>query len=220
MKIEFKITRDGSHTLFIPEKDETYHSVHGAIQEAEHVFIEAGLRYFKNKSNIKVLEVGFGTGLNAILTYKYSENSKVNIEYTGVELYPLDQEVIEKLNYVNLIDGIDHEQYRSLHACEWGKVHKISTYFQLTKLHIPILKQKGEEMFDVVYFDAFGPNAQGEMWGKTVFELIFRLLKQGGHLVTYCAKGSVKRTIKEVGFVVESIPGPPGKREMTRALKL
>lgn len=219
MKPEIKITKDGSHTLFISEIDETYHSIHGAIQEAKHVFIEAGLHVVKDKNEIHVLEVGFGTGLNALLTYQYANAEKIDVKYTGIELHPLTVDMVQQLNYVDLIEGVDEEQFLSLHDCSWNEPHRLTSYFELIKQDIPVLEKEGEANFDLIYFDAFGPNAQGEMWEKTVFELMHQLLKEQGCLVTYCAKGVVKRTLKEVGFTVEAIPGPPGKREMTRAVK-
>lgn len=219
MKQELKITKDGSHTLFIPELDETYHSVHGSIQEAEHVFIQAGFNSVVDKTHLNILEVGFGTGLNAILSYKNANEKRVNVDYTGVELYPLEVDLIKKLNYTNLIEEVSEEELLLLHTCSWEEPVTCSPYFKMTKLKIPILEFKTSNFFDVIYFDAFGPNAQAEMWEQPVFEIMYRSLKEGGHLVTYCAKGSVKRLLKETGFKVEALPGPPGKREMTRAIK-
>jgi tRNA U34 5-methylaminomethyl-2-thiouridine-forming methyltransferase MnmC len=218
MKIEIKITKDNSHTLFIPELNETYHSKHGAVQEANHVFIDAGLKYFSAKQ-LSVLEVGFGTGLNTLLTYRYAENYKTDINYYSVELYPLKKELIAQLNYTSVIKGVSQELFLSIHNSSWEEANKISTYFKLTKINKSILEDINLFGMDLVYFDAFGPEVQPEMWSKEVFEQIYTMMKPNGVLVTYCAKGVVKRTLKEVGFMVENLPGPPGKREMTRAIK-
>lgn len=219
MEIEIKITKDNSHTLFVPELNETYHSRHGAIQESKHVFIAAGLGCFSTEK-ISVLEVGFGTGLNALLSYLYAKNNKINIDYSSVELYPLKQEIIEQLNYTENIEGVSQEIFFNLHKCKWEEENKISNFFKLTKLNTSILNELNLNGFDVVFFDAFGPEVQPEMWSKFIFEKMYDSLKEKGILVTYCAKGSVKRTLKEVGFAIENLPGPPGKREMTRATKI
>ena len=220
MKIEIKLTSDNSHTLFVPELNETYHSRHGAIQEAKHVFIDAGLRFLNNEEKLNVLEVGFGTGLNALLSCVYATENKVNLKYTGVELNPVTIDIIKQLNYTDYIKGNAQKLFLELHNSKWEEASQISEYFNLNKVKLPILSVKGIANFDVVFYDAFGPNVQGEMWGKDVFEMLYKVIRPGGVLVTYCAKGVVKRTLKEVGFKLESLPGPPGKREMTRAVKL
>ncbi|TXB66673.1 tRNA (5-methylaminomethyl-2-thiouridine)(34)-methyltransferase MnmD [Vicingus serpentipes] len=218
MKIEIKLTDDNSHTLFVPDLNETYHSKHGAIQESMHVFVNAGLGYF-NQDKLTVLEVGFGTGLNAILSSVFALENAVLVDYTGVEAYPINNEITQQLNYANLIEGVSEEQFLNLHYLRWNEKTKISNYFSLTKLNKSIKDFELDNNFDVVFFDAFGPNVQPEMWDKSIFENLFNSLKENGVLVTYCAKGSVKRTLKEVGFTIENLPGPPGKREMTRAIK-
>lgn len=218
MKIEIKTTKDNSHTLYVPSLDETYHSIHGAIQEAKHVFINAGLNYFNNK-NIKVFEVGFGTGLNACLANQYAIKNNVNIDYDSIELHPLSIDIIDKLNYVDFIDGVGKAEFDKLHLTKWNEKCKISEFFTLQKINKSIFDYNEYNKFDVIFFDAFGPNTQPEMWTKSVFDKIYRMTKEDGVLVTYCAKGVVKRTLKDVGFFVETLPGPPGKREMTRAIK-
>lgn len=220
-KREFRITADGSHTLYVPHLDETYHSKHGAIQEALHVFIGAGFNYFK-KPQLKILEVGFGTGLNAFLTLLESEKIDVITNYTGIEAFPLDNNVVQQLNYTDKLSLKDKEieLFGQLHKVEWESYQQITKNFTLNKLKVELGEFNSIEKFDIVYFDAFGPQVQPEMWTLSIFEAIYNLLSQDGILVTYCAKGSVKRALKEVGFKVESLPGPPGKREMTRAVKL
>lgn len=219
-KKTLKITADGSHTIYLPELDETYHSVHGAVQEANHVFINAGLNFVSNKTT-KILEIGFGTGLNAFLTLLESQNVARKIHYVGVEAFPLKESLINELNYLDELEvnKINKENFYLLHQCDWEDYQIITTNFDLKKVRSDIKNFVTHEQFDIVYFDAFGPRVQPEMWDKSVFQKMFKLLNIGGVLVTYCAKGSVKRALKEVGFEVENLPGPPGKREMTRAIK-
>ncbi len=217
--IALKLTEDGSHTLYNEKLDETYHSKHGAIQEAMHVFINAGLNYI-NKPTINILEVGFGTGLNAFLTLQ--ESRGININYTSLEAYPLEGDVIDQLNYIKELnlDTDEVKQFEKLHAVEWGSYQEVTSKFNLNKVKVELAKYRTTELFDIIYFDAFGPRVQPEMWEKEIFKKMHDILAEKGILVTYCAKGSVKRTLKEVGFQVEPLPGPPGKREMTRAKKL
>lgn len=219
-KKELKITADGSHTLFVPGLDETYHSSHGAIQEALHVFIEAGFNHFK-KSQIDVLEIGFGTGLNAFLTLLEAKKSGSFVNYTSLEAFPLELNIIEQLNYTSELNlqksAID--LYYNLHEVEWESVQEISKYFSLTKNKIELNNYYPHNKYDLIYFDAFGPRVQPEMWIVPILQKMYDCLNKDGVLVTYCAKGTVKRGLKEVGFNIESLPGPPGKREMTRAVK-
>ena len=220
-KREFKITGDGSHTLYVEALDETYHSSHGAIQEAIHVFINAGLNHF-NKDRINVLEIGFGTGLNAFLTLLEVDKSVIHVKYTGVEAFPLGLDITNQLNYVDELNSTnkENEQFKQLHEVEWEGFQKITKNFNLRKTKVKLDIFEATEQFDVIYFDAFGPRVQPEMWTEPVFEKMYNCLANDGVLVTYCAKGSVKRCLKTVGFKVESLPGPPGKREMTRAIKI
>jgi tRNA U34 5-methylaminomethyl-2-thiouridine-forming methyltransferase MnmC len=218
---ELKITADGSHTLFMPGLDETYHSTHGAIQEAEHVFIKAGLKYFDLKE-LNILEIGFGTGLNSFLTFLESQKNKILINYTSLEAFPLKLDLIKELNYTQQLslEKKDDKVYKMMHEIEWGEYHQISSNFKLKKLAEKLEKFSPTEKYDLIYFDAFGPRVQPEMWTVPVFKKMYNCLNENGILVTYCAKGTVKRGLKEVGFNIESLPGPPGKREMTRAQKL
>jgi tRNA U34 5-methylaminomethyl-2-thiouridine-forming methyltransferase MnmC len=220
--LELKITGDNSHTLLVTELNETYHSTKGAINEALHVFIQKGLTDYISKTGnkeIEVFEVGFGTGLNAHLTQLFANENQVKINYTSVEAHPLNIALIKQLNYTDLICS-DKQVYLNLHEVEWNKSVKIDDYFSLTKLHDELKNIHENEKFDVIFFDAFAPDIQPEMWSKTIFEQMYKSLKHGGALVTYCAKGVVKRTIKELGFKLETLVGPPGKREMIRSWKL
>lgn len=220
-KKEIKITSDGSHTIYLPELDETYHSVHGAIQEAKHVFIESGLNYFNDRERVNILEIGFGTGLNTYLTLLDSINSSKMINYTGIEAFPLFIETIEKLNYLSELDSSDKERefFFNIHQAEWNQPNSINSNFMLTKIEAKIQEFNSDRKYDLIYFDAFGPRVQPEMWEKDILTKMYNVLNPSGILVTYCAKGSVKRGLRKVGFEVESLPGPPGKREMTRATK-
>ncbi len=221
MNIEFEITEDGSHTLFVPELNEHYHSTHGAIQESMHVFIDAGLRHCV-KSEIKVLEIGFGTGLNAFLTLLEAERTGRKIDYTTLEFYPLSIIDAEKLNYVELTDSTKKDVFRELHKVEWGKWSQLTLYFSLLKMKFDFSKPSDfdtENKFDVIFFDAFAPEKQPEMWAQEIFDKIYSISSENSILTTYCAKGSVRRMLQTAGFVVERLPGPPGKREILRARK-
>ena len=220
LKKEIVKTRDGSNTIFVPEFDETYHSTHGAIQESLHVFIRSGLKFKTELNDINVLEVGFGTGLNALLSFVDSEDSNRNINYTTLEAYPLKWNILNKLNYIDLIfNGKYSAIYKKMHTCDWESFYELSPNFTLRKQNIKLQNVLFDNEFDVVYFDAFAPRVQPDLWTEEVFTSMYKALKPGGVLVTYCAKGSVKRALRYVGFELQSIPGPPGKREMSRAIK-
>ena len=220
LKKEIVKTRDGSNTIFVPEFDETYHSTHGAIQESLHVFIRGGLKFKTELNDINVLEVGFGTGLNALLSFVDSLDTNKNIKYTTLEAYPLKWDIVSKLNYIDLIcNGKYSAIYKKMHTCDWESFYVLSPYFKLRKQNTKLQDILFENEFDVIYFDAFAPRVQPELWTERVFTLMYIALKPGGVLVTYCAKGSVKRSLIKVGFDLQSIPGPPGKREISRAIK-
>ncbi len=214
MKRELEITADGSHPLFVPEMDEHYHSVNGAIQESRHVFIEAGLKQLHN-DKIKVLEIGFGTGLNALLTLL---EAKATVEYYAIELYPLSLEIIQSLNYGEIVCPAKKELFLRLHEASWDMETSITPSFTIHKIHgdSNICELPGQ--LDLVYFDAFAPDKQPEMWNQDIFNRLHQQMKESGILTTYCAKGSVRRMMQRAGYSVERIPGPPGKREMLRAL--
>lgn len=215
MKKELIITKDGSHSLFVPDLNETYHSVHGSISEAIHVFINSGLLSHRKK-NINILEMGFGTGLNTLLTLKNIKHRKIH--YTSLEPYPISSEIYNKLNFHTLINS-DSDTFLELHTSNWEEEVFISENFTLYKTQKKIQNFISKKNFDIIYFDAFSPEKQTEMWTTEVFEKCFDLLNKDGFLVTYCAKGIFRRTLKSVGFEVISLDGPPGKRQMTRANK-
>lgn len=215
MKKEIIITKDGAHSLYIPKINETYHSVHGAISEAMHVFIKNGLNHYTQK-NLNILEIGFGTGLNALLTLIHSKKNK--IQYNTLEPYPITEDVYKMLNYSKLITS-DEETFIKLHRSDWERNVSLFRNFNLQKTKTKLQDFESSEKFNIIYFDAFSPEKQPEMWTKEVFEKCYKILDSEGFLVTYCAKGVVKRTLKSVGFEIENLKGPPGKREMIRANK-
>ena len=210
---------DGSTTIHLPDWNESYHSKYGAIQEAYHVFIQNGLNTF-NSQPVCILEIGFGTGLNAFITYLESKKSNQKIDYYGVEAYPISSEEIFQLNYVSELNVVsESEVFKLIHECEWEINNKISALFSLTKRKQFIEQINDHDKFDLIYFDAFGYRVQPELWSTDIFRKMYKSLKSKGTLVTYAAKGVVKRSLIEVGFKVEKLPGPPGKREMFRATK-
>jgi tRNA U34 5-methylaminomethyl-2-thiouridine-forming methyltransferase MnmC len=212
-------TLDGSTTIQIKEWDECYHSKHGAIQEAQHVFIKNGLSLFQNRS-VSILEIGFGTGLNAFITFLEGRKMNQSIEYVGVEAYPISGEELISMNYVDELNATDEKScFEKMHQWDWEEKMVLSAGFSLTKR-----KQFFEEIddlnqYDLIYFDAFGYRVQPELWSTAIFKKMYDALKNGGVLVTYAARGVVKRSMIEVGFTVEKLEGPPGKREMFRARK-
>jgi len=223
LKREIIITGDGSSTIHIPEWNEQYHSKHGALQEAIHVFINMGLLpvYAREElSEISILEIGFGTGLNALVTYEEARNRSNTVNYTGVEAYPVAKDEVGKLNFSEIIkDPLAVDFFNKIHESEWGKEVEITKSFKLTKQQKFFQDIEDIELYDLVYFDAFGARVQPELWSVDIFKKMYNALKRNGILVTYAAKGSVRRAMLEVGFLVERLPGPPGKREMLRATK-
>jgi|TARA_B110000037_G_scaffold174806_1_gene199163 tRNA U34 5-methylaminomethyl-2-thiouridine-forming methyltransferase MnmC len=219
LKREIIETADGSSTIHIPEWNEQYHSKHGAIQEAYHVFIKYGLSNYKDKK-LSVLEIGLGTGLNCFITYLEGIKNQLEIDYVGVEAYPVSLDEVVKLNYVSELKAENHKGiFDRIHSELWGKRIELDSMFSLTKRRHLFNEIDDIESFDLIYFDAFGARVQPELWTVELFSKMFRALKMNGILVTYSAKGSVRRAMLEVGFEVEKLPGPPGKREMLRALK-
>ena len=217
------ITKDGSHTVSIPEMNVTYHSHHGAIQESTHVFIEAGLKYALNTMTvpgIHIFEMGFGTGLNALLTLIEAEKMQKPVHYTSIELYPLQESEIKALNYCEQLKRTDMEPvFQLLHHCEWEKEISITPFFSIHKLKNSLLNFTTPKLQNLVYFDSFAPAAQPEHWTKEIFEKLFSILSPGGILVTYCSKSIVRKAMQAAGFFVTKIPGPRGKREMVRAIR-
>ncbi|WP_281232463.1 tRNA (5-methylaminomethyl-2-thiouridine)(34)-methyltransferase MnmD [Flavobacterium gelatinilyticum] len=219
MKREIIKTLDGSMTIHLEEWNESYHSKHGAIQEAKHVFIKNGLSLFENNP-VSILEIGFGTGLNAFITFLESEQKQQKIDYVGVEAYPVKAEEVLAMNYVAELNALEFDNiFEKMHKTEWDKKNEISSQFSLTKRKQFFDEINDFEIFDLIYFDAFGYRVQPELWSTEIFQKMYNSLKPNGVLVTYAARGVVKRSMISVGFTVEKLAGPPGKREMFRAFK-
>ncbi|MBB4035716.1 tRNA U34 5-methylaminomethyl-2-thiouridine-forming methyltransferase MnmC [Dysgonomonas hofstadii] len=218
---EIELTADGSHTLFIPELDEHYHSVNGAIQESTHVFIRTGLHTI-SKQKIIVFEVGFGTGLNAFLTLLDAQSSGKEIHYITLEAYPLSAAITNRLNYADNYTEEEKSLFIGLHKAEWGRETEVTPSFYLTKLEVDFTTfdfSLIKDLVDLIYFDAFAPDKQPDMWSQRIFDQLYAITAPNGILVTYCAKGAVRRMMQQAGYTVERLPGPPGKREMLRATR-
>ena len=230
MSIELHITKDQSHTLYIPELDETYHSRNGAVEEALYVYIGKGLLDTVNSSsfienNVKptetsILEIGFGTGLNAWLTAIEIEKLSIHCNYHSLETVPLSLELIHQLNYTKNASVHDADLYQNIHQIEWNKTVPISPLFSLNKLNTSLQNFTPTQLYDVIYFDAFAPEKQPELWTQELFQKLYNCLNENGVIVTYSSKGAIKRIWKEIGFKVERLPGPPMKRHMLRGKKM
>ena len=215
-----KETGDGSATIYLPDLDETYHSIHGALQESKHVFVKEGLEFVLAASNqnlIRVFEVGFGTGLNAVLFSEMAQMLQHKIYFESIEKYPIDISLINQLKPYQKVDS----NFNFVHEIAWEEKYSINSYFELKKIKADLLEFNfsNEAYFDLILMDAFAPDKQAEMWSLEIFSKLFQSLKSGGILVTYSAKGDVKRAMRETGFVVKRIDGPPGKKHMLRAQK-
>ncbi|MEN8965291.1 MAG: tRNA (5-methylaminomethyl-2-thiouridine)(34)-methyltransferase MnmD [Polaribacter sp.] len=222
MKREVFITSDGSTSIHLPDWDEQYHSKHGAIQEAKHVFIKMGLYKYLEKpvKQLSILEIGFGTGLNAFITYLETKKKEISVSYVGIEAYPVSENEIESLNYVSELNALAFKKdFKQIHEVAWEEKHSVSANFQLLKRKQFFEDIDDVDVFNLIYFDAFGAKNQPELWTESIFNKMYIALKKGGVLTTYSAKGSVRRAMQAVGFTVERLDGPPGKREMLRATK-
>lgn len=224
MKRKIIITQDGSTTIHIPEWNEQYHSTHGAIQEAKHVYLKHGLAFFcaskkdAEQSKISILEIGFGTGLNAFLTAIKAQALNLNCNYVGIEGFPVSQEELKALNYTQ---ALKHKKlFSKIHFCKWEEDVEITEHFTLKKQEKQFSSITDENQFNIIYFDAFGPRVQPELWTEAVFKTMYKALKKEGVLVTYCAQGHARRAMVSVGFTVSRVEGPPGKRHMLQAVKL
>lgn len=220
MKLELKNTSDGSATFYLPELDEQYHSLNGAVTESKHVFLEMGYNHHKSSKPV-VLEVGFGTGLNCLLTAYEAEKQKRPTFYIGVENYPLGNEFIKLLGYGRLIPEKGSELFSAIHNSCWEKPVEISSWFTLLKMKVDFTRLNRELpcSCDIIYFDAFGPDKQPEMWTGDLFSYLYKITRNEGVFVTYSAKGEVRRKLVSAGFSMEKLPGPPGKKEMLRGIK-
>lgn len=220
MKREIIQTKDGSTSILLPEWNETYHSKFGAIQEAKHVFIKNGLSLFEGMS-VSILEIGFGTGLNAFITYLEAKKYNQKIDYTGVEAFPVSEEDAFKMNYVSELEANLYEEiFQKMHQSPWNEKVNLDADFTLEKQNKKFQEIADENKYDLIYFDAFGFRVQPELWSLEIFQIMFKALKPNGILVTYACRSSIKNAMLESGFKVEKLNGPPGKREMLRASKL
>ena len=216
MKREILITSDGSTTINLPDLNEQYHSKNGSINESYHVFINSGLKEVK-EDKVSILEIGFGTGLNCFITFLEAKRA---IDYVGVEAYPVTSEEVEKMNFISVLKAEKEKAiFDKIHKVSWEENHQISENFSLTKRKQFFEDIEDKDAFNLIYFDAFGARVQPQLWTVEIFQKMYDSLKKDGILVTYSAKGSVRRAMQEVGFLVERLPGPPGKREMLRARK-
>ncbi|GIV31690.1 MAG: hypothetical protein KatS3mg029_1041 [Saprospiraceae bacterium] len=219
--MEIITTQDGSPTIRLPELDVTYHSRYGAVQESRHVFIEHGL-FLKSigRRELDILEIGFGTGLNTLLTALESNRLGIKVHYTALDNRPLDKKIWSSLDYAATVGNpLTDSFFKSIHEAPWDKPTAISPAFTLEKREQRVEGWSPMRSYDLCYFDAFAPNSQPELWTEEIMSKMYQALKPGGVLVTYCAKSAFKRALKAAGFEVESLPGPPGKREMTRATR-
>lgn len=217
--MELERTADGSYTLYVPELDEHYHSVKGALTESQHIFIEMGLKH-SSAPEPHILEIGLGTGLNAFLTLLAAEEMQRKVHYTGIERYPLAEETLRQLDYPGIIGKKHEEDYYAIHQAPWEKETNLSPWFTLHKIEGDFTRHTFQKGYDIIYFDAFAPEKQPEMWEQSLFNILYNVLNEGGILTTYCAKGVVRRMLQTAGFTVERLPGPPGgKREILRATK-
>ena len=220
---KIEVTEDGSNTLVHPKFNAHYHSVFGAIQESNHVFIDSGLKFQQHNlqdNRCRILEVGFGSGLNAFNTLISSEELSINIDYVGVEQYPISLETVSQLNFPTAFKREDLRPiFYKMHDKEWEKPVKITEHFTLEKRQQDIFNLKDENDYDLIFYDAFGPGAQPELWTALIFEILFKSLKNQGVLVTYCAQGAARRAMQSVGFTVQRCSGPPNQRHMLRAVK-
>ena len=217
------VTEDGSHTLYLEDINETYHSFHGAWQESNHVFINAGLDYILNTTNrrhVNILEIGFGTGLNAILTALNIFGKNYSVSYHSLEPFPLDLELVNNLNYTNFLkDKQEVDLFQNLHTSKWEQPVAITENFSLYKQKVTLQNYRPASSFQLIYFDAFAPDKQAELWTREIIKKVTDLLVPDGILVTYCAKGQFKRNLTSLGLKVQTLPGPPGKKEMVRAVR-
>lgn len=223
-KIRLITTDDGSHSLFVPALNETYHSFHGAVQESRHVFIEMGLLYRINQEYykpVRIFEVGLGTGLNALLTAEFAAKQQIPVHFTSIEAFPVDFALVEQLNYTSFITTPEAtDWFKSIHNSKWAEDEVINPFFTLNKIQAKLEEHPLHiNTYDIIYFDAFAPNKQAELWDINILKNIGQAMKPGGVFVTYCAKGQLKRDLQNLDLKVDTLPGPPGKKEMVRATR-
>jgi tRNA U34 5-methylaminomethyl-2-thiouridine-forming methyltransferase MnmC len=217
LNLELITTRDGSHSLYRPDLDETYHSVFGAIQESMHIFISNGLMA-ADKKCIQIFEMGFGTGLNALLTWIESVEKQMEVKYYSIEKYPIDSALAAQLNYPSFLSQESSGIFKAMHYSEW-EVDINLGHLILHKIHADILDYDVHPGNDLVYFDAFSPDKEPLLWSEKILHKIYDSMSDGGIFVTYSVKGEVRRMLLSTGFRVEKLPGPQGKKHILRAFK-
>ena len=216
--LEIVTTEDGSTTVYVPDLEEHYHSIHGAIRESMHVFIQNGL-LASGCRDAKIFEMGFGTGLNALLTCLEAPRRDIKIHYDGIEAFPLDADLVQELNFAKFLPGPAHDVFHAIHACEWERSHSMNKNFSIRKIKGDIQSFSPSDRYDLIYFDAFNPRVQPELWSLEIFRKMHGMLRPGGILTTYSASGMVRRNMRDAGLHVEKRHGPPGKREMLLATR-
>jgi tRNA U34 5-methylaminomethyl-2-thiouridine-forming methyltransferase MnmC len=219
--MQLVVTGDGSHTFYLPALEEHYHSKFGALTESMHVFVQSGLLYLAGRKEIGVLEIGFGTGLNALLTFRAAVRQRLKVYYHALEKYPIDTHLIKDLNYPALLtsDALPNDLFDVIHDAPWNTTIALNPGFRLHKILDDLIMFTPGFRYDLIYFDAFAPDKQPELWSAKIFERLYNNLNPGGVFITYCVKGTVKRLLKSAGFRIEKLPGPPGKREILRGIK-
>jgi tRNA U34 5-methylaminomethyl-2-thiouridine-forming methyltransferase MnmC len=218
ISIKIAPTADGSHTLFSEKFNAHYHSTNGAIQESYHVFVKSGFESL-NRDEISILEIGFGTGLNAALTASKAKECKIRTHYTGIDLYPPAKETLVQMNYKSILNKEESDAWVKIISAEWNNAEEVNEYFRLEKISGDFIDISITEKYDLVYFDAFAPNDQPEMWSSLMFTKLYHATNPKGILVTYCSKGIVKQALRDAGYFVKRLPGPPGKRHILKAIK-
>jgi len=216
--LKIETTKDGSHTIYNQIFDEHYHSINGAFAESMHIFIEAGFN-FCNNQNINIFEVGFGTGLNAILTLIEAKKTNKKVDYFAIEKYPINENLVKDLNYFQFIDKEYINIFLEVHKTTWNQKNVITNNFSLTKIDGDLIDFIPENKYDIIYFDAFSYEKQPELWTESIFTKIYNSLNNNGILVTYSSKGIIKQNLRNSGFEVKRLPGPKGKRHILRAIK-
>lgn len=218
------LTADGSHSIVAPALEATYHSIHGAIQESRKVFIESGLQYWNTMHHhapVNILDMGFGTGLNALLSFAHAARQPQALFFETIEQYPLTEDIFGQLNYCEQLQQPGWQSdFLRMHRCEWNRTIDFPHHFKLRKINMNLTAYQPDRLFNVIYFDAFAPEKQPELWTEAIFQKLYDCLLPGGVLTTYCSKSIVRKAMQNAGFRVEKIPGPPHKREIVRAVKL